>query len=70
MAKKPKYWWIKEVCNQQLGFYYYTYGQMTMEDAKLMGNTSYGSNIMLKFGSEQEYFDKIAKLKKQGKRVS
>jgi len=67
---KPKYHWIKERHNPQLGTYYVKCGPMTVREAKSYeGSRGYGSNRMLRFASEEEYHAKINELHAAGKPV-
>lgn len=66
---KPKYWWVKERHNPQLGVYYVPLGRMTMRDAMRSYNPKYGLNILHKFESEHEYEAKLKELRKSGEKV-
>lgn len=45
----PKYYWIKERHNPQLGIYFIGYGQISSKKAKPMENSLYGMNCMIQF---------------------
>lgn len=66
-----KDFYIKERHNPQIKKpYYIAYGQLTKKEARLAGNTIYGSNTMLSFSSKEEYEKKIEDLKNKGFNVS
>ncbi len=65
---KPKFWWIKERYNPQLGVYYVPCGQLTISEARRKENSLYGTNCMKRFETEEKYLAEVMKLKKQGKR--
>ena len=60
--KTLKYW-IKQRLNPQIGTYYIGMGQMTIAKAKTQEQALYGTNIMLKFDTEEDYEKKIKELK-------
>lgn len=66
---KPKYWWIKERHNPQLGVYYVAVGPLSVKDAKAMERPGYGSNYMLRFDSAREYEAKLRQLCNDGHKV-
>ena len=66
---KPKYYWIKERHNPQLGTYYIPYGNISTERAKKMEKPLYGNNFMLRFDSHKEYEAEIERLKREGEMV-
>jgi len=63
---KPKYWWIKERHNPQLGLYYVACGQIPVKDARAMGRGSYGYNIMHKFSSASDYEEHLKQIREEG----
>ena len=67
---RPKYFWLKERHNPQLGVYWVTMGNITLEKARAHENAMYGTNYMHKFSTEKEYEEKIAQLIANGERVS
>jgi hypothetical protein len=66
---KPKYYWIKERHNPQLGTYYVLCGQLTVKEAKLRERSIYGSNAMHKYATEKEYDDAVDLIMERGERV-
>jgi hypothetical protein len=66
---KPKYWWIKERHNPQIGLYYMAVGPLSVKDAQAMERARYGCNYMHKFAGEREYTARLEELRSQGKRV-
>lgn len=66
---KPRYFWIKERHNPQLGVYYVGCGQLSLKAAKKLEFSCYGSNTMLRYSSEVDYLDALQKLKDSGKTV-
>lgn len=66
---KPRYYWIKERHNPQLGIYYVACGNLSIKDAMKMEGGVYGDNIMIKFPSETAYNKAIQTLKDRGKPV-
>lgn len=66
---KPRYYWIKERHNPQLGIYYVACGNLSIKNAMKMECGIYGNNIMTKFASEAAYNNALQKLKDQGKPV-
>lgn len=61
--RKPKFFWIKERHNPQLGIYRVAMGRMSVADARSHEQAIYGSNTMLRYGSIEEYeaaCDKLA----------
>ena len=66
---KPRYYWIKERHNPQLGVYYVACGNLSIKDAMKMEGGSYGHNIMIKFPSETAYNNALQMLKDRGERV-
>ena len=66
---KPKYYWIKERHNPQLGTYYVLCGQLAVKEAKLRERSIYGSNTMHKYATEKEYDDAVDLIMERGERV-
>ena len=62
-------YWIKERHNPQLGIYYVLCGQMTVAEAKKYESSLYGSNIMWRYKTEEEYKRGIQRLKDAGESV-
>jgi hypothetical protein len=61
-AMKPKYFWIKERHNPQLGVRYKACGMLPIKKAMAMEESLYGTNYMLRFASEDEYKAKCIEL--------
>jgi hypothetical protein len=66
---KPKYWWIKERQNPQLGTYYVAMGPLSIQKAMRSERSLYGHNYMHKFESEAAYLNRVEWLKHNGYRV-
>lgn len=64
-----KKYYIKERNNPQLGTYYVACGQLTVEEAKIIEKSVYGTNFMLKFDTKEEYDAKIRELKIAGHKI-
>lgn len=62
-------YWIKQRLNPQTGTYYVACGKMPIKTALRNERTIYGSNIMLRYDTREEYEEKLAKLKADGERV-
>ena len=62
----PKYFWIKERDNLQLGTYFVAYGQISVKEAREKERSLYGFNYMHKFATNKEYEARIAELRAQG----
>ena len=56
---KPKFWWIKQRHNPQLGVYYVGLGNLSVKEALKHENSLYGSNVILKFNSQEDYESKL-----------
>jgi hypothetical protein len=66
---KPLCYWIKERYNPQLGTYYILYGQLSFKKAKEYEKSIYGSNVMHKYATKDEYNQAITLLEDQGARI-
>jgi len=60
-----KPWWIKQRYNPQLGMYYVPMGQMSVAAAKRQEKALYGSNVMLRFDTEDKYKQAVQKYKEE-----
>ena len=66
---KPKYFWIKERFNPQLGVYYVACGQISLKQAARFERPVYGENTMHKFDSEADYLARLQVLREMGQRI-
>lgn len=68
-TKRTKGFYIIERHNPQLGVYYILVGQITKKEALEYEDTLYGSAIMLRFETKEEYNAKISELRNSGEKV-
>jgi len=66
---KPKYYWIKERYNPQLGTYYSFLGNISVKEALQWEKTLYGLNFMHKFETKDKYDSEIEKLRSSGAKI-
>ncbi len=66
---KPLSYWIKQRHNPQRGIYYVACGQLSRAEAQAKESTLYGTNVLLRYDTEEAYLAKLAKLRADGERV-
>lgn len=52
---KPKFWYIKQRHNPQLGVYHVALGNISQKEARAYEKPLYGDNLIIRFSSEAEY---------------